>query len=100
MYRSSGPKGRGSSWVPGPGPGFRAFLDPADSPTRPTEPVRRAGSQAAPRLDFDPCGHYARPDVFRLEVDERERPVASFVQGPGRATESSRGSVGAPLLQQ
>ena len=32
------------------------------------------------RLDFDPCGHYARSDIFRLEVDERERPVAAFLQ--------------------
>ncbi len=25
------------------------------------------------RFDFDPVGHYGRPDVFRLEVDEREK---------------------------
>ena len=25
---------------------------------------------AASRMEFDPCGHYARPDVLRLEVKD------------------------------
>jgi nitrilase len=33
------------------------------------------GQIAEAKYDFDVVGHYARPDVFRLSVDERPRPV-------------------------
>jgi nitrilase len=33
------------------------------------------------RYDFDVVGHYARPDLFSLTVDERARPGVSFTEG-------------------
>ena len=29
------------------------------------------------RYDMDPVGHYSRPDIFELIVDEQERPALS-----------------------
>jgi nitrilase len=37
-----------------------------------------AGSARASRHEFDPVGHYSRPDVFRLVVDEQARPQTSL----------------------
>jgi len=31
------------------------------------------------RYDFDPVGHYARPDIFRLHVDERTKKNVSYL---------------------
>jgi nitrilase len=36
------------------------------------------GDIARARLDFDVVGHYARPDIFRLVVDETRRSPVSF----------------------
>ena len=36
------------------------------------------GEVARSRLDFDAVGHYARPDVFQLNVDERPKLPVSY----------------------
>lgn len=66
-------------------PGHSAIVDPAGQllagPLVETEGILYAELDAAvarsSRHEFDPVGHYARPDVFRLTVDTRPRaPVA------------------------
>jgi nitrilase len=44
------------------------------------------GEIARARLDFDVVGHYSRPDVFQLSVDETARqPVTFHNAAPGDA---------------
>ena len=47
---------------------------------------------ARARLDFDAVGHYARPDVFRLIVDETSRSPVSFQPLTSAAPSSDRGA--------
>ena len=44
------------------------------------------GEIARARLDFDVVGHYARPDVFQLVVDETRRVPVTFRTSPAMAT--------------
>ena len=49
---------------------------------------------ARSRMDFDAVGHYSRPDIFRLEVDETARPGVAF-RGTAVAEEASQPSADA-----
>ena len=42
-----------------------------------------AGEVARSKFDFDVAGHYARPDVFRFEVDEEPRPPVRYDRRTG-----------------
>jgi nitrilase len=47
---------------------------------------------ARARLDFDAVGHYARPDVFRLIVDETSRTPVAFQPAVPAVPASDRGT--------
>jgi nitrilase len=52
------------------------------------------GEIARGKYDFDVVGHYARPDVFRLMVNERAQPpVVSMVSLPGGAEDPFTGAI-------
>ncbi|MFF4764592.1 carbon-nitrogen hydrolase family protein [Streptomyces sp. NPDC001292] len=53
---------------------------------------------ARERLNFDPTGHYSRPDVFKVTVDRRRRRAGNFVDLADRA-ETDPAGCAAPTSQ-
>ena len=41
------------------------------------------------RFDFDAVGHYSRPDIFQLHVDERPKPAVQYSERLKTSTESN-----------
>jgi nitrilase len=66
------------------------IVDPAGSilagPARHEETILYAdidlAAVRAARRYFDPVGHYHRPDIFQLHVDNRARPPSSSLRHP------------------
>ncbi|MBW3619939.1 MAG: carbon-nitrogen hydrolase family protein [Actinobacteria bacterium] len=52
------------------------------------------GAARRSRRVFDPVGHYARPDVFRLEVDRRPKPPAAFTDRDPDPAEAGADDIG------
>ena len=48
------------------------------------------GDLARGKFDFDVAGHYARPDVFRLEVNESDTPAVVFTRDRHLSMESRK----------
>ena len=80
----------GGEWVE---PGNSVIVDPRGTilagPARHEETILFADIDLAvvraARRYFDPVGHYSRPDIFRLSVDNRPRPPVVEAAGPGDA---------------
>lgn len=71
---------RGNSCIVGPdGDVLAGPLEGAEGIVAAELDLDRARSA---RRQFDPVGHYARPDVFRLEVDRRPTPAVRFTDRP------------------
>jgi nitrilase len=86
-------------------PGDSAIVDPTGNylagPVREREEILYAEFDAAlaraSRYEFDPVGHYARPDLFHLSVDTRPRvPVVDDAFAPVFDEAEPPGSVSRP----
>ncbi len=68
---------RGGSAVAGPD--GRWLVEPVEGEERLVVADLELGQVAQERQNFDPTGHYSRPDVFTVQVDRRRQEAAEFV---------------------
>lgn len=58
------------------------------------------GDIARAKYDFDATGHYARPDVFQLTVNERENRPVTLVGGQAASPQDSNGEARQPAMDE